>query len=651
MLKKTAAAPSRKALLATLLCGIFQAGCGVSAAESTATDQDLMTRRVQPCTACHGEVGRATPDGYFPRIAGKPAGYLLNEMINFRDGRRTFPQMVYFMQLRNDADLEEVASYFARQRLPYASPASPKVAPSVIERGRKLVLEGNAALHVPACRSCHGSQLMGVEPAVPSLLGVSADYLQAQLGAWRNGVRAAQPPDCMATIAKRLRPEDIAAVGAWEASQVPASDAAPDASFDTPPPIDCGSILASRKRSDTSSTAAQTPATAVSRGQRLAILGDCAGCHTDRGGAPFAGGRAIVTRFGTFYAPNITPDRTTGIGEWSSDDFWRALHEGYGRDGEMLYPSFPYPNYTRVTRADSDAIFEYLRSVAPVVKPRRAHTLNFPYDQRRLLGVWRALYFRRGVFISDPAHDETWNRGAYLVQGLAHCNACHEPRNVLGAPQSGGNPSGGIVLDWYAPSLSNPHEAGVQDWAVSDIVTLLKSGRVAGSSPQARAATTIGPMAEKVYNSLQHVADTDLQAMAVYLRSLPPISSISGGTSRAGSSLGPGAWDDGQTVYRKECADCHGEKGEGHAPIGSPLAGNRAVSLDSATNAIRIVLFGGFPPGTHDNPRPYGMPPYYPSLSDEHIANVLTYVRTSWGNAAGPVFASEVAENRGNPLW
>ena len=202
-----------------------------------------MARRVQPCTACHGEVGRATPDGYYPRIAGKPAGYLLNEMRNFRDGRRTFPQMVYLMQLRSDGDLEEIASYFAGQRLPYASPAPPKVAPAVIERGRKLVLEGNAALHVPACRSCHGSRLLGVEPAVPGLLGISPDYLQAQLGAWRNGVRAAQPPDCMATIAKRLHPEDIGALGAWVASQVPPSDTAPDASFEKTPPLDCGSIL------------------------------------------------------------------------------------------------------------------------------------------------------------------------------------------------------------------------------------------------------------------------------------------------------------------------------------------------------------------------------------------------------------------------
>jgi cytochrome c553 len=630
-----------------LLCGFFSAWCGVGAAEPTATEQDLMARRVQPCTACHGEVGQATPDGYYPRIAGKPAGYLLNEMINFRDGRRTFPQMVYFMQLRNDTDLAEIASYFASQRLPYAPAAPPKVAPSIIERGRKLVLEGNAALHVPACRSCHGSRLLGVEPAVPGLLGVSADYLQAQLGAWRNGVRAAQSPDCMATIAKRLRPEDIGAVGAWVATQVPPSDAAPDASFEIPPPIDCGSILASRQRSETSSKASQSPATAVSKGQQLAILGDCAGCHTDRGGAPFAGGRAIVTRFGTFYTPNITPDRTTGIGQWSSDDFWRALHEGYGRDGEMLYPSFPYPNYTRVSRADSDAIFEYLRSVPPVAKPRRAHTLNFPYDQRRLLGVWRGLYFRPGIYVSDPAHDADWNRGAYLVQGLAHCNACHEPRNMLGAPESGGNPSGGIVLDWYAPSLSNPHEAGVQAWAVPDIVTLLKSG----SSQGARGATTAGPMAEKVYNSLQHVGDSDLRAMAVYLRSLSAVSPDSGSGSSAIGRSSQGALDEGRGVYVKECADCHGHNGEGHAPVGPPLAGNRAVTMDSATNAIRMLLFGGFAAGTHDNPRPYGMPPYYPSLSDGQIADVLSYIRSSWGNAAGRVFASEVTENRGNPLW
>ena len=263
-----------------------------------------------------------------------------------------------------------------------------------------------------------------------------------------------------------------------------------------------------------------------------------------------------------------------------------------------------------------------------------------------------ALYFRPGVYEADAARDTEWNRGAYLVQGLGHCNACHEPRNALGAPQAGGNPSGGIVLDWYAPSLSNPNEAGVQEWSVGDIVTLLKSGRITGPSEAQRNATSVGPMAEVVYESLQYVPEVDLHAMGVYLRSLTRVESLpSAGLDPVRQSISGPAYADGRTLYIQECAECHGEKGEGRPPVGPALAGNRAVTLRSATNAIRIVLFGGFAAGTSDNIRPFGMPPYYPSLSDEHIANVLTYVRASWGNAAGPVLAAEVTENRGSPLW
>jgi mono/diheme cytochrome c family protein len=359
-----------------------------------------------------------------------------------------------------------------------------------------------------------------------------------------------------------------------------------------------------------------------------------------------------VTQFGTFYPPNITPDRSSGIGQWSSDDFWHALHDGTARDGRLLYPAFPYPNYTKVTRADSDAIFEYLRTVAAVAQPRRAHELHFPYDRRQLLNVWRSLYFRPGIYEPDPARGGDWNRGAYLVQGLGHCNACHEPRNVLGAPRAAASPSGAIVLDWYAPSLSNPHEAGLQNWSASEIVTLLKSGRLAAAAEGSRSATTLGPMSEVVYESLQYVSETDLHAMALYLRSVPPVEQAPGGDlDTLRQPVSGVAYSDGRSVYLQECADCHGENGEGRARVGPPLAGNRAVALSSATNAIRMVLFGGFPPGTADNPRPFGMPPYYPSLNDERIANVLTYVRTSWGNAAGPVFPVEVAENRGSPLW
>jgi len=622
------------------------------AGEAPPSAQEVMVQRVQPCTACHGKEGRATPDGYYPRIAGKPAGYLLNEMNNFRLGRRFFPQMVYFTQQRDNTDLAEIAAYFAGLRLPHPAPLPPKASPQVLERGRRLVFNGNAALHLPACRSCHGSRLLGVEPAVPGLLGLSPDYLQAQLGAWRNGTRAAQPPDCMAAIARRLRPEDIGAAAAWLASQVVPPDAAPDNSFEISPPIECGSILSARAHSETSNQPTQAVTQGLARGKQLAVLGDCGGCHTERGGAPFAGGRPIVTPFGTFYSPNITPDRSSGIGEWSFDDFWHALHDGYARDGRLLYPAFPYPNYTKITRADSDAIFEYLRSLSPIAKASRAHELHFPYDQRRLLTVWRALYFRPGVYEADPARDAEWNRGAYLVQGLGHCNACHEPRNALGAPRAAGNPSGGIILDWYAPSLSNPNEAGVQDWSEGDIATLLKSGRIAGPPEAQRSATTVGPMGEVVYESLQYVPEADLHAMAVYLRSLSRVESLPGtGPDPVRQWISGSAYADGREVYLHECADCHGAKGEGRSPVGPALAGNRAVTLRSATNAIRTVLFGGFPPGTSQNMRPFGMPPYYPSLSDEHIANVLTYVRASWGNAAEPVLASEVTENRGSPLW
>ena len=634
-----------RALPAAISCWALLAG-GAGAAPSA---QEVMVQRVAPCTVCHGEQGRATAEGYYPRIAGKPAGYLLNELNNFRLGRRSFPQMVYFTQQRENIDLAEIAAHFANQRLPYPAPLPPKVSPQALERGRRLVFNGNAALHVPACRSCHGSALLGVEPVVPGLLGLSPDYLQAQLGAWRNGTRAAQPPDCMAMIARRLRPEDIAAAAAWLASQVVPGDAAPATSFETSPPFNCGSILAARGNSPTR----RPPPVAqiLVRGKELATLGDCEGCHTDRGGAPFAGGRPIVTRFGTFYSPNITPDQSTGIGRWNSDDFWHALHDGYARDGRLLYPAFPYPNYTKTTRADSDAIFEYLKSLPPVAKARRRHELHFPYDKRALLKVWRALYFRPGVYKPDATRDAEWNRGAYLVQGLAHCNACHEPRNALGAAQAGGNPSGGLVLDWYAPSLSNPNEAGVQGWSAGDIVTLLRSGRIAGPPAAQRSATTVGPMAEVVYESLQYIPENDLHAMALYLRSLPRIESLPGaGLGPLGQSIGDSAYD-GRTVYLRQCADCHGEKGEGRSPLGPALDGNRAVTLRSAVNAIRIVLFGGFPPGTGENMRPLGMPPYYPFLSDDQIANALTYVRTSWGNTAGPVFASEVSENRGSPLW
>jgi mono/diheme cytochrome c family protein len=404
-----------------------------------------------------------------------------------------------------------------------------------------------------------------------------------------------------------------------------------------------------RETGDAPAPAVAVNGDAVARGRELAQLGDCQSCHTARGGVPFAGGRQIPTPFGIFYSPNITPDGRTGIGNWSATDFWHALHNGYSKNGTLLYPTFPYTNYTRISRSDSDAIYAYLRTIAPAPRANQRHQLKFPYNYRILLAAWRWLYFRPGVYESDSGQDAQWNRGAYLVQGLAHCSACHETRNALGATRAKAGPSGGLVLDWYAPSLTSPREAGVQSWSEADIVTLLKTGRVSTAAANASAA---GPMAEVVAESLQYAPEDELRAMAIYLKSLPAGENPANANGAAPKYELPAVIREaGKDLYEKNCADCHGRQGEGHEPAAPPLAGNRAVTMPSAVNSIRMILFGGYAPATAGNPRPFGMPPYSLTMSDEQIAEVLDYVRTSWGNEAPPVFGEDIGANRGNPLW
>lgn len=393
------------------------------------------------------------------------------------------------------------------------------------------------------------------------------------------------------------------------------------------------------------------PTDAIERGRELVVLADCKACHTDRGGAAFAGRHAIPTPFGMFYSPNITPDDETGIGRWTGTDFWRALHNGLGRDGSPLYPAFPYTNYTKISRRDADDIYAYLRTIPPVRQLNRAHELSFPFSQRWLLVAWRALFFRPGVYETNSGRSTEWNRGAYLTQGLVHCSACHEARNALGGIQSKDNPAGGLVLNWYAPALTSPGEAGLQRWSDADIVRLLKTGQASDHAPGLH-TSALGPMSEVVYESLQHVDESELRAMAVYLKSLPETHAP---TDLAFSYITPsrltGMLADGERIYTDNCARCHGEYGEGRLPAAPPLAGNRAVQMGSANDPIRIVLYGGFPPGTLGNPRPFGMPPFYPTLKNEEIASVLTYVRGSWGNTGRPVSVDDVERNRTGPLW
>ena len=379
----------------------------------------------------------------------------------------------------------------------------------------------------------------------------------------------------------------------------------------------------------------------VASGAYLARAGNCAACHTDRGGAAFAGGKGIATPFGTVFASNLTPDARTGIGSWSAAQFWRAMHNGRSADGRLLYPAFPYPNFTEVTRADSDALFAFLRSQVPVTQVNRPHALRFPYSLQPSLAVWRALFFSPGVY--EPVVDRSvqWNRGAYLVRSLGHCAACHSPRNAFGATRESLELSGGLIplQNWYAPSLASSAEAGVADWSTADVAALLKSGL----TPHGAA---LGPMAEVVFRSTQYLNDADVAAMAEFLKSLPQAPPH----ARAAVELDKSVRAHGETLYKDHCAACHGANGEGgsgpNGVVYVPLAGNRKVLLDSPANLIHIVVNGGFPPTTAGDPRPYGMPPFGPSLKDEEIAVLASYLRSAWGNAAPPVGALDVLNAR-----
>lgn len=368
----------------------------------------------------------------------------------------------------------------------------------------------------------------------------------------------------------------------------------------------------------------------IRQGAYLAKAGNCMACHTVQGGAPYAGGKALATPFGTMYGPNLTPDSATGIGDWTADDFWRAMHNGKSRDGRLLYPAFPYPNYTRVTRADADALYAWLRTLVPVRQPNREHALRFPYNQRALLAFWRTLYFSPGEYVSQVQNNAQWNRGAYLAQGLGHCSACHAARNALGASlgeeRLGGATMAGLA--WHAPALGGAADSEA-------LAELLHTG-------VSEHGALSGPMAEVATGSLQHLTRSDVRAIAAYLVTLPepaaPAPLAAATRAQAAPVLKLGA-----QIYGKQCASCHGEQGEGVPRVWPRLAGQPHAP---PANAIRVVLNGGFAPATAANPRPYSMPPFSAALSDAEVAAVLSFVRTSWGNGGSLVAAHEVERLR-----
>jgi mono/diheme cytochrome c family protein len=303
----------------------------------------------------------------------------------------------------------------------------------------------------------------------------------------------------------------------------------------------------------------------------------------------------------------------------------------------------PFANYTKVTRADSDAIYAYLMSVPPVKQPNRPHELRFPFNQRELLVGWRTLYFKEGEYQPDPKKSKEWNRGAYLVQGLGHCSMCHTAVSALGGSREAEAFSGGMIpnQNWYAPSLTSNREAGLGEWSLQEISDLLQSG-------VSHRGAVYGPMAEVTFNSLQYLSDDDVRAMAVYLKSLPPQGERR--PAPQAQMVSPGTMETGRRIYAAQCAMCHGDEGKGLPPAFPPLANNPSIEMLSPVNPIRMVLNGGYAPATRKNPRPYGMPPFAHLLNDEEIAAVVTYIRVAWGNGGTPVTAAQANDLRSVPL-
>lgn len=373
----------------------------------------------------------------------------------------------------------------------------------------------------------------------------------------------------------------------------------------------------------------------IERGRYLAIAADCKGCHTDPvRGRPFAGGRPIETPFGMVVAANITPDRETGIGDWSDSDFDRALREGIMPDGTRLYPAMPYPYYTRMSREDVRAIHAYLNTIAPAHHEVHSNQLPFPFNIRSLMRLWDALYFEPGEYKPAPGKSAAWNRGGYLVEGAGHCAACHSPKNFLGGDRSGQRFRGYSLQGWFAPDITADPQRGLGDWSDTDIVEYLKKGHN-------RFAAASGPMAEEVENGSSKMSDADLAAIASYLKDQPgePAS-----TQRLDS--GDRSMKVGEAIYSDRCSACHRSDGTGVAYLIPNLAQSSSVNSRLPLTALRVILQGARSVATPAEPTGPAMPAFGWQLNDAQVAAVATYIRNSWGHAAARVTSEDVGKAR-----
>lgn len=387
---------------------------------------------------------------------------------------------------------------------------------------------------------------------------------------------------------------------------------------------------------------------ANARGEYLARAGDCVACHSAPGGKAFAGGLKMGTPLGTIAATNITPDVATGIGSYTLGDFDRAVRRGVAPDGRHLYPAMPYPSYAKLADDDVKALYDYfMRAVPPVRQVNPPSEIAAPYDARWPLAVWNMLFTGGTGFTRNPQKDAQWNRGAYLVEGLGHCGACHTPRGwafqekALGA-DDGAFLSGANLDDWSAPSLRQNRLSGLGTWSVADIVEFLKTGRNQHGS-------AFGSMRDVINNSTPYLNDADLTAMAVFLKSLPasaeePAFAYDGATAVALASGRREAV--GAGVYVESCQACHRANGGAAPPFVPPLAGNPTVLDRDPASLINIVLNGAGLLVVKGKPEAYRMPQYREQLSNQQVAEVVSFIRGGWGNHAPAVSAQEVADLR-----
>jgi len=374
----------------------------------------------------------------------------------------------------------------------------------------------------------------------------------------------------------------------------------------------------------------------IERGQYLARAGNCIACHSVRGQPLMSGARAIDTPFGTVYSSNLTPDPETGLGRWSSQDFWVALQLGRTPSGRLLVPVFPY-NHTRlISRSDSDALWQWLQSLPPAHQAQPTHTLRWPLGTQAALAVWRSLYFDASTQVEvTPRVPTPVQRGAYLVEALGHCAACHGQRDLLGGFPDVQDLSGAVMpaQGWYAPDLLSDAQTGLLSMETAQWLRRLQTGYHDRS-------VASGPMAEVVQHSLQYLSEDDAQAMLAYLQyraRQQPQPGIESAAAPRWSVL-----DIGQDIYKNQCAQCHGKQGQGLTQAYPALAGSLAVQQSDPTNLVLSILQGGYGPSTQQRLEPYGMPPFKMTLDDRQIAAVLSYVRSQWGNQAGEVTPLQV---------